>query len=59
VRRTGSAAERARTAVTARIRAAVARIGAVHPELARHLEASVRTGTLCEYRPEQRPDWRL
>ncbi|MFD0531077.1 hypothetical protein ACFQ1I_37955 [Kitasatospora arboriphila] len=58
-RRTGSAAERARTAVTARIRAAVSRIGAVHPELGRHLQAAVRTGTFCEYRPEQAPPWRL
>nr|WP_095871828.1 hypothetical protein [Streptomyces sp. TLI_235] len=59
VRRTGSAAERARTAVTARIRAAVARIGSVHPELGLHLAAAVRTGTFCEYRPEQAPPWRL
>ncbi|MFD9128428.1 ATPase, partial [Kitasatospora sp. NPDC059571] len=59
VRRTGSAAERARTAVTARIRTAVGRIAEVHPELARHLSTAVRTGTLCEYRPERRPDWRL
>ncbi|MCU7821381.1 ATPase, partial [Kitasatospora sp. DSM 101779] len=58
-RRTGSAAERARTAVTARIRTAVSRITAVHPELGRHLQAAVRTGTFCEYRPEQAPPWRL
>ncbi|MFF4904893.1 AAA family ATPase [Streptomyces sp. NPDC001260] len=59
VRRTGSPAERARTAVTARIRAAVERVAAVHPELGRHLRAAVRTGTLCVYQPEQPPAWRL
>ncbi|MEU9079499.1 AAA family ATPase [Kitasatospora sp. NPDC048538] len=59
VRRTGSPAERARTAVTARIRAAVRRIAADHPELGRHLDTAVRTGTLCVYAPEDPPDWRL
>jgi hypothetical protein len=59
VRRTGSPAERARTAVTARIRAAVRRIDAAHPELGRHLDAALRTGTLCVYQPEQPPAWRL
>ncbi|MFF4257321.1 ATP-binding protein [Streptomyces sp. NPDC001663] len=59
VRRTGSPVERARTAVTARIRAAVRRIAEVHPELGRHLETSVRTGTLCVYQPEQPPPWSL
>ncbi|MFI8229168.1 AAA family ATPase [Streptomyces sp. NPDC085900] len=59
VRRTGSPAERARTAVTARIRAAVERVAAVHPELGRHLRTAVRTGTLCVYQPEQPPAWRL
>ncbi|MET9912515.1 AAA family ATPase [Streptomyces sp. NPDC006476] len=59
VRRTGSPAERARTAVTARVRAAVRRIGEVHPELGRHLETALRTGTLCVYRPEGPPAWEL
>ncbi|GAA2423518.1 ATP-binding protein [Streptomyces mauvecolor] len=59
VRRTGSPAERARTAVTARIHAAVHRIAALHPELGRHLETAVRTGTLCVYDPENPPAWRL
>ncbi|MFI6561822.1 ATP-binding protein [Streptomyces sp. NPDC050534] len=59
VRRTGSHAERARTAVTARIRAAVRRVTDVHPELGRHLATALRTGTLCVYEPEQPPGWRL
>ncbi|MFF3883778.1 ATP-binding protein [Streptomyces sp. NPDC001914] len=59
VRRAGSPAERARTAVTARVRAAVRRVAAVHPELGRHLGTAVRTGTLCVYEPENPPAWRL
>jgi hypothetical protein len=59
VRRTGSAAERARTTVTARIRDSIRRIDAVHPELARHLRAAIHTGTLCSYEPEHPVSWRL
>jgi hypothetical protein len=58
-RRTGAAAERARSAVTLRIRDAIARIGREHPELGRHLRASVRTGVFCSYQPEQPVDWQL
>ena len=58
-RRAGDHAERARSAVTWRIRSAIARIDAVHPALGRHLKNSVRTGTFCAYTPEQRVDWRL
>ncbi|MEV6975882.1 AAA family ATPase, partial [Kitasatospora sp. NPDC093806] len=57
VRRTGSAAERARTAVTARIRTAIERIARAHPALGRHLVNAVHTGTLCVYRPEQPVRW--
>ncbi len=53
----GSAAERARTAVTARIRDAIRRIGDAHPELGRHLSRSVRTGTFCRYDPDQPVRW--
>jgi predicted ATPase len=56
-RSTGSAAERARSTVTARIRAAVKRIAEVHPELGRHLDNALRTGTWCSYRPEQAVEW--
>jgi hypothetical protein len=45
--------------VTWRIRAALRRIDAVHPQLARHLLRSVRTGTFCSYEPEEPVDWRL
>jgi hypothetical protein len=57
VRRAGSAAERARTAVTARIRDAIRRIAGEHPELGRHLSRSVRTGTFCIYDPDQPVRW--
>jgi hypothetical protein len=50
-RRLGDDAERARKAVTARIRDAIRRIEDVHPELGAHLEAAVHTGNWCEYRP--------
>jgi predicted ATPase len=56
-RRAGASAERARSAVTWRVRAAVKRIGEVHPELGRHLAHSLRTGTWCAYRPERPTAW--
>ena len=56
-RRLGSAAERARTAVTWRIRNAIRKIAAAHPALGRHLEHGVRTGTSCVYSPEKPVDW--
>jgi tetratricopeptide (TPR) repeat protein len=56
-RKTGSAAERARSAVTQRIRDAISRIEAIHSELGRHLDRSVRTGTYCSYDPETPVDW--
>jgi hypothetical protein len=56
-RRVGSSAERARTAVTARVRDAIRRIAAAHPELGQHLLRSVRTGTFCVYEPETPVRW--
>jgi hypothetical protein len=58
-RRAGDPAERARTTVTSRIRDAVARIEKEHPELGRHLRASVRTGTFCSYSPERPVSWEV
>lgn len=58
-RSTGSSNERARSAVTYRLRAAIRRISGVHPELGRHLENAVRTGTWCSYRPEREVRWDL
>lgn len=58
-RRLGDAAERARTTVTWRIRHAVRRIEAAHPELGRHLANSLRTGLFCVYQPERMFRWRF
>lgn len=58
-RRLGSPAERARTAVTWRIRSAIRKVEAAHPRLGRHLANAVRTGTYCSYAPEVAVDWTL
>ena len=52
-----STSERARKAVTARIRDAIHRIGAVLPELGAHLDRSVLTGTTCRYAPTEPVTW--
>ena len=56
-RRGGSTAERARSAVTHRIRATIRRLTEEHPELGRHLAVSVTTGVFCAYRPERPVHW--
>lgn len=55
----GSAAERARSAVTWRIRSAIKKIAAANPQLGRHFDNSIRTGTFCTYAPEQPIDRQL
>lgn len=57
VRTMAAPAERARKAVSARIRDAITKIGGYHPELAAHLEAAVSTGATCMYRPELPIEW--
>ncbi|MEY2463597.1 MAG: hypothetical protein QOH64_1735 [Acidimicrobiaceae bacterium] len=56
-RRAGDPAERARKAVTARIRLTIGRIDREHAGLGRHLTNAVRTGTTCSYRPEAPMSW--
>ena len=56
-RRMGSPAERARTAVTTRIRDAIRRIRQADPDLGEHLARSVRTGTFCVYDPVTPVHW--
>lgn len=51
LRKVGSATERARVNVTRRIKDAVARVADGDAEIGRHLEAAIRTGTYCTYRP--------
>jgi tetratricopeptide (TPR) repeat protein len=55
----GDPADRARKAVTMRIRAAVRAIEAADPALARHLTNAVKTGRLCSYEPDIEVVWRL
>jgi hypothetical protein len=50
-RRASSEAERARSAVTKRIKAAVNKIRQVNPALGRHLAARIKTGYFCSYNP--------
>lgn len=56
-----AALERARSAVTKRIRDALQKIEKNHPSLGRHLSARVKTGYACMYAPD--PDqpvaWQL
>jgi tetratricopeptide (TPR) repeat protein len=50
-RKVGSTAERARSAVTKAIKAAVQKIQAHHPALGHHLLTHLKTGTFCKYLP--------
>jgi hypothetical protein len=50
-RRASSDAERARSAVTKRIKETINRIGEVIPPLGRHLAARIKTGYFCSYNP--------
>ena len=51
--------QKARSAVTWRIRKAIREIRELHPELGRHLDHSIKTGVFCRYSPESRVDWSL
>jgi tetratricopeptide (TPR) repeat protein len=56
-RRASDPAERARKAVSERIRTTVARIERENAALARYLSRSVRTGTFCVFTPERDETW--
>lgn len=53
------AAERARSAVTQRLRSSIKRITEHHPELGAHLADAVTTGMYCSYRPDPMVEWTL
>ena len=53
----GDPAERARKAVTMRIRAAISAVAEQDDALARHLRNAIRTGRLCSYQPEGTVRW--
>ncbi|MYW91552.1 AAA family ATPase [Amycolatopsis rubida] len=58
-RRLGDETERARKAVTARIRDTLRKLTALHPELADHLRRTITTGSSCSYQPDTPMTWRL
>jgi len=58
-RKIGDPAEKARSTVRWRIRAAIKKIVAAHPRLGQHLANSIRTGVFCEYSPESAVDWEV
>jgi hypothetical protein len=49
--------DKARSAVTWRIRAAIKKINAVNEPLGNHLSNSIKTGIFCSYKPEKEIDW--
>ncbi len=55
----GGGGERARKAVTARMRNTLRRIEERHAELGAHLAEAITTGTSCSYSPSQPVEWRL
>lgn len=59
-RKLGAPTERARSAVTWRIRSALKKLDEVHPDLGAHLRDSIQTGTFCSYSPKaDGKDWEL
>jgi hypothetical protein len=56
-RRAGDPHERVRKAAYRRVQLALDRIESAHPALARHLRATVRTGSTCAYAPERPLRW--
>ena len=59
VRPLNAPAERARAAVTWRIRNAIKKINTAHPALGHHLTQTIRTGNFCVYDPEKDQIWDL
>lgn len=56
-RETGGTIEKARSAITWRIRNAIARIEQHHPLLGAHLSNAIKTGILCSYQPDREVNW--
>jgi tetratricopeptide (TPR) repeat protein len=54
-----TASERARKAVSARIRDAIRRLEPSAPQLAAHLDRAIITGTWCRYRSQGAPSWQI
>lgn len=58
-RRAAGTAERARTAVTHRLRSTIRQLADANPELGRHLKSSVNTGLYCSYTPPDDTTWHI
>lgn len=58
-RRAADNAERARSAVTHRIKGSIRQLERLHPALGRHLTHSITTGVYCRYHPETPTTWHL
>lgn len=58
-RKTAGAAERARKAVTNRIKESLTKMRKPHPSLWLHLYNTLKTGTFCSYTPEKPTVWDL
>lgn len=56
-RKEGNTVEKARSAITWRIRSAISKIEKVNAPLGKHLTNSIKTGTFCAYMPEQEFPW--
>ena len=57
IRKSHDSIEKARSAVTWRIRNAIQKIASAHPALGKHLSSSIRTGLFCRYTPEKEVPW--
>ncbi|MCZ7602679.1 MAG: tetratricopeptide repeat protein [Melioribacteraceae bacterium] len=58
-RKLADPSDRARAAVTLRIKSAIQKIENVHPSLAKHFQNNIKTGTFCVYSPENSVQWEL
>ena len=58
-RRAAGTAEKARSAVTHRIRSTIRQLGKLHPPLGAHLTHAINTGIYCSYRPELETTWTI
>jgi TolB-like protein len=57
VRESNNPVEKARSAVTWRIRSAIAKIESCHPQLGAHLSNAIKTGSFCSYQPDRDLTW--
>jgi hypothetical protein len=58
-RKNSSEVEKARKAITSRIRTVLGKIQQSHPALWQHLCSTLKTGTFCSYNPEKPITWQF